>query len=116
MGLLDGGLKAVFGGAFASIYLPGTLHKAARSYDDGGTISQSFVSFPIRVQRDDVTEAMRGEAGYTERDVALIVLSQGVPVEPSTDDEITVSGVRYKLGQVGRDAASSHWFMRGTPA
>lgn len=116
MGLLDGGLKAVFGGAFGSIMLPGTLYRPTRTDSAGGTPTVTWTAFRCRGQVDAVTEAMRTEAGYTDRDVRIILLQEGLTVTPTTDFEAAIGGRRWKVASVDSDPASTHWIMRGTPA
>lgn len=115
MALLDGGLTRLFAGAFGGLYLPAILHKSSRAYDDGGSITETSRQHKCRGQLDSTTEAMRGEAGYTEKDVGIIILQHGVP-EPTSDDEITIRGVRFKIASVQGDPAATHWIIRGTPA
>jgi hypothetical protein len=115
MGLLDGDIAAAFGAVFGSFYPDGTLHHAVRTEDDGGSITRTWTDTAIKVQVDAVTESMRAEPGYTERDVRLIVLSHGI-TEPTSEDQITAGGRRWSLGNVAADPANSHWIIRGTPA
>lgn len=51
-----------------------------------------------------------------EGDVRIIVLSAGLGVAISTDMQITVSGQRWQIASVDRDAGASHWICRGRPA
>lgn len=97
---------------------------------------------PIKVQIDSASEAMRRAEGFAEGDVRLIVLTTygqaTAPVEAlhsddptlsdgatysqapygsvvaiTSDQEITVQGVRYSIQTVERDPALSHWICRG---
>lgn len=120
MGLLDGGLQAVFGAAFAGVYLDGTLHRSSRVEAENGNITETFVSQAIKVQKDACTERMRQQEGYSDRDVRLIVLQvapdSSVLEEPSTDDQITAAGQRWAISGIVSDPANAYWEMRGTPA
>lgn len=121
MGLLSGGIEAVFGAAFGGIYPSGTLHLGLTGpvYDLEGRIVgyAGGGGVPIKVQRDRATYAMRQAEGFSEGDVALIVLSAGLTVEITTDHEITDGhGRRWKVASADRDAANSHWVCRGRAA
>lgn len=122
MGLLTGGIEAVFGAAFSGIYPSGTLHRELTDpiYDNQGNIIGygGGGDLPIKVQRDRATYAMRQAEGFTEGDVSLIVLSAQLGgVEVSTDMEVTDGhGKRWKVASADRDAANSHWVCRGRKA
>lgn len=116
MGLLDGGLASIMGAAFASTYLPATLHRRqAVTRDAGGSITSGggFVDVSCRAQRDSVTEAMRRAPGYTDSDVRVLVLASSFSGTITTDDEITVAGVRYAIASVGMDPAGAAYDLRG---
>lgn len=114
--LLNGGLQGVFAGAFGSIYLPGTLWRVRRTEGAGGTFTETPIPTPCRVQVDSATEAMRGDAGYSDRDVSILILQGGlVGPAPTTDDQVTAKGVRWALASVIEDPASTYWLCRATP-
>lgn len=115
MGLLDGGLQAVFGAAFAPIYLAGTLHRASRTEADNGDVTVTWTDAPIRYQPDKITEAMRRAEGFTDKDAAFIILQSGVSPAPTTADEITAGG-RWAVKSVDADPANTHWVVRASPA
>lgn len=116
MGLLDGGLARIITPVFASFYLDGTLHAGTGDpvYDDdtGEIIGYEGIDLPCKAQIDAATDAMRRAEGFAEGDCRLIILAQGLP-EVTSDHEVTVSGVRYRLQSAERDPAASHWFCRG---
>lgn len=114
MALLDGGLQAVFGAAFGTIYLSGTLHRQTRTEGYNGDVSVTWADSPIRYQPDRITEAMRQAEGFTDKDAAFIILQAGV-AEPNTDDEFTASG-RWAIKSVDADPANTHWIIRASPA
>jgi hypothetical protein len=122
MGILNGGLAAVFGAAFSGIYLDGVLHRGLSDpiYDERGNITGygGGADIPMKVQRDRVTEAMRRADGFTDKDVALIILTAPLGgIEITTDMEATDGhGARWKIGSADLDAAGSHWLCRGTPS
>lgn len=122
MGLLDGGLQAVFGAAFSPIYLAGTLHRATRTESDNGDVTVAFTGdegqppgTPIRYQPDKITEAMRRAEGFTDKDAAFIILQSGVSPAPTTADELTAGG-RWAVKSVDADPANTHWVVRASPA
>lgn len=114
MGLLDGGLQAVFGAAFGGIYLPGTLHRPTRTEADNGDVTVAWTDAPMKYQPDRITEAMRQAEGFTDKDAAFIILQAGVaPFD--TDAEATMGG-RWAIKSVDADPASTHWVVRASPA
>jgi hypothetical protein len=120
MGLLSGGLEAIFGAALGGLYLDATLHRDTSGpiYDDEGSVTgfAGGAGIACKAQVDSVTYAMRQAEGFVEGDVRIIVLSAGLGVAISTDMQITVSGQRWQIASVDRDAGASHWICRGRPA
>lgn len=120
-GLLSGGLSGVFAAAFAPLYLPGLVHRYdAPQFDDGGSVIPGSEPDLIdcRVQVDACTEAMRGEADYTDKDVRLLILAQGVGVLTTNDRVEVLSGACtgvYLVQSVGVDPAGSVFDCRGRP-
>lgn len=115
MGLLDGALAEQFARAFTPIYLTGTLHKANRSEMGGGSVSTTYRNYPCRGMKDLTSEAMRGEAGYTAQDVALIILQENIPAI-ATDDQVTLAGQRWAVASVFADPVGAAWVCRGQVA
>ena len=116
MALLDGGMAAIFGAAFGGVYLPATLHRKQDAVRDaGGSITSGGGTTDVacRAQRDAVTERMRLADGYTDRDVRILVLAASFSGTITTDDEITVAGVRYAIGSVDMDPAGVAYDLRG---
>lgn len=105
MGLLNGGLARVFASAFASIYLPATLHTPSDTDDGKGTVARTFADAPVRAQADAVTWAMR-QAGYTDADARLLILTAGAP-PVTTECQVTVKGLRYAIKAVALDPAGA---------
>lgn len=118
MALLDGGLRAVFGAAFGGIYLDATLHRQGLTFGTGGDVSApSDTDEAVKAHFDAITEAMRQAQGYSEQDVAILILQEGVTAAPTTDDEITLSGQRWKIaGPITEDPARTYWLARGRRA
>jgi len=115
MGLLDGGIAAIFNATFSTFYLDGTLHAGTGEpqYGPGGAIiGYDGGEWPIKVQIDAATDAMRRADGFAEGDCRMIILAMGVP-EVTSDHSVTVGAITYLLQSAERDPALSHWFCRG---
>ncbi len=118
MGLLSGGIASIFGGVFGALYLDAVLHAGTGDpiYGPGGTITGYTGSdTACKAQVDAATDAMRRADGFSEGDCRVIVLALGLP-DVTSDHEITVEGVRYRLMSAERDPARSHWVCRGRRA
>ena len=113
MGLLDGGAASIFGSLMGAYFLPATLHKAGEIvYTDGIITGNGSVDTPAKAQVDMASYKMQQSANYIDGDVRLLVLASAV----TTDDEITVSGQRYKIYAVSRDPAGAYWDCAGRVA
>jgi hypothetical protein len=115
MGLLDGDIASLFSAALSGIYLDAELHRATVGADDGagGGDGNGFADpEDVKAQLDVATQAMRETQGYVDTDVRILVLAHGVTT-PTTDDEITIRGVRYGIRNVGTDPAQSYWDLHG---
>lgn len=115
MGLLDGGLQAVFAGAFGPLFLNGLLHVAETGPDGTGGTTRTFSDKPVKGMVDSYTSAYRAATGIPETDVRLIVLQHGVDGQPTTDCEVTLRGARYRIMAVDQDPAQAAWTLRGRP-
>lgn len=117
MGVLDGGVAAIFGAAFGSFYLDGTLVSSFTQpiYGPGGAITGYTGGTPIacKCQIDAATYAMRQADGFADGDMRIIVLSAGLGVPVTTDHRLTVSGQTWLIASADRDPAGSHWICRG---
>lgn len=95
------------------------LTVAAPVYDDGGSIVTPGmpVERPCMVQVDAVTEAMRSEAGFTDRDVRLLVIS--LDGELDTDARVAVDKGphvgTYSVQSVGTESFGIYAECRGRP-
>lgn len=119
MGLLDGGIASIFGAALSGLYLPATLDYAGVPVEDieGNVTGHTGAgSWSCRAQVDAATWTMRQAQGYVDGDMQIIVLAAGLQAAPTTDMTITVSGKMWLIEAVERDAASSHFILRGRAA
>ena len=118
--MLDGGIRSIFGAAFGALYLSATLHRSGTEpiYNSEGVITgySGGADISCRAQVDACTYAMRQADGYSEGDVSIIVLADGLGVSMSTDMQITVRGQRWMIASADLDAAASHWICRGRAA
>jgi hypothetical protein len=116
VGLLDGGIAAVFGAAFSGLYLDAILHTGTGDpiYDDQGNITgySGAGNLACKAQVDSATDAMRRADGFAEGDARIIILAQGLP-KVTSDHELTVRGIRHRLLSAELDPAASHWVCRG---
>lgn len=119
MGLLDGGIAALFSTALSGLYLDGTLHTGTGDpvYDDDGNITgySGAGDVAIKVQVDAATDAMRQADGYAEGDARIIVLAHGVATITS-DHTVTARGKHWRILSAEQDAAASHWVLRARAA
>jgi len=108
------GFSAVFGGPFhdARLHYAGTP-----TIDAGGSITAPGTASTVncRVQVDVVTEAMRRDTDFLERDVRLLIIG---PALLTTEPDVEVvegpfAGQRYSLRAVGRDPMGLGWECRG---
>jgi len=114
MGLLDGGLTSVVGGAFSWILLDATVHRRTLTDNGKGGMTETETLIEAKGMIDTATKAMREADGFNDSDVALLLLAQGGVQELRLDDEVTIRGSRYHvLPPVALDAAMTHWTARG---
>jgi hypothetical protein len=116
MGMLDGGIAAIFSSALSGLYLDGTLHTGTGEpiYDDDtGDITGYTGSGDVacKVQIDAATNAMRQADGFAEGDCRAIILAQGIGTVTS-DWTLTARGEDWRLLSADLDAAASHWVCR----
>lgn len=115
MSALDGGIRAMFGAAFGSFYLDGTLVKVANTYATDGTISTVETTEAVKVQQDSVDERTRAEGGYQQNEEKFLILQNGVTGPVSGDCKLIFEGNTYMLSSPNQDPARSYWSVRGVP-
>lgn len=110
---IAGLVSEAVGGPYAAGKL---LYAGVPVKDDGGDIVEPGNPSEVacRVQVDRVTEAMRQEDGFLERDVRLLILG---PDNLTTDPDVSVTdgpfnGQSYSLQTVGRDPLGFGWECR----
>jgi hypothetical protein len=87
--------------------------------DDGGSIITpgTPVEKTCYCQVDQVTEDMRAEAGYRDKDVALLILCDTLDGELDTDATINVTkgpnAGLWSVQSVSKDSMGTHWLCRG---
>lgn len=87
--------------------------------DSGGSIVSpgTPISLPCQCQVDAVTEGMRAEAGYRDKDVALLVLCATLAGELDTDATVNVTAGPnaglWSVQSVAKDSMGTHWLCRG---
>lgn len=98
------------------LYDDGLVHKLGKQDDGkGGYTRNPPDPVPCKIKIDSVTDDMRLELGFTNKDVALYIL-QTPGLVLSEDDEVSDdTGQRYSLGTLKTDPVNSHWLVRGTP-
>lgn len=122
MALLDGGLQAVFGAAFAGHFLDARLFRPIRVDAENGDVTVTDAlpaGEPVKVQKESVTERMRSFERYTARSMRMIILQvgpDGVVARPNTDAEVSVGTERWKLSDVSSDPGNTHWEALANPA
>ncbi|MET0439125.1 MAG: hypothetical protein ABW043_16695 [Devosia sp.] len=92
------GVSAAFGGPF----MPGTLERVTKTWVAGGSTVDSTEYLDVSVQIDAVTERLRSSPVFTDAEVRLLVLRDGLDLAPTSDDFFTANtgpyaGVRWKL-------------------
>lgn len=121
MGLLDGGLAAIFGSAFSGVYLDGAISSpGVRNDTDEGLIRYTDpTSQDVSYQEERVTEAMRRDPRYTDKDARVLVLQigRGGPVpRPTSGQTLTdKNAARWTVVEVGSDPANTYWDLHTTP-
>lgn len=122
------GIALGFSAAMGGPYHPGTVHWSGEpEYDDGGSIISPGIPVerPCSVQIDAVTDAMRGQDGYTDKDVRLIILAPTLDGPLNTDARVEVqAGIDVPADWVGfwsvesvdRDPLGIGWSCRGRRA
>lgn len=118
MGLLDGGLQAIFGNVFAPFFLDGTLHSTDQVDDGQGGMEVNYTDYAVKAMKDRWQKSYEG-LGIPQTDVVILILQLGMTVAPKQEDHITVTALvggvstteRYAAGPIAQDPASAHWIV-----
>ncbi len=118
MGLLDGSLRQMFGAAFGTVLLNGSHFARTETVATNGDVTSvlATVAQPVKGYREQTTDRMR-ELGYTDSEARLLILQTyggAIVTAPNRDDVIDLDGVRWICGDIGEDAAHTHWTIRAT--
>lgn len=90
--------------------------------DDGGSIVTpgTPVEIDCMCQVDSVTDAMRADVGFVDRDVRLLILADGLTRPIDTDATVSVaagaSAGTYSVQTVQLDPMGAYWDCRGRRA
>ena len=114
-GILDGGIRAIFGAAFGSFYQDATLIRVTLIPDGQGGGTEGAVTEPVKVQQDDVSEYVRATAGYAQNERRFLILQSTVTGPVTGDCRLTFEGVTYVLNSPEQDPARSYWAVRAVP-
>lgn len=108
-------LKDIVIAGVEGLFDDGLIYNLGKEDDGkGGFTRDPADPVPCKIKVDTVTEEMQAEVGYTDKDVALYVLQNGVSL--SSHNEVSdQTGQRYSLGILKTDPVNSHWLVRGTP-
>lgn len=104
----DDTLALEFYNALAPIYSDGILTRVAMAGTNEGGISKTETTQPIKVQRDDLSEQARAAAGYTTRDVRLLILRYGVG-EMDANCRIDWPEGEFSVMSCISDPAGAYW-------
>lgn len=116
MGLLDGGLQAIFGAAFAPLFLDGVLHVIAKDVSGAIIKPVTFTDVPVKLMPDSLEALLKQGWQIPDRAIALIVLQAGIAAAPTLDDQITDgAGARWRVSKIGQDPSRGAWIILGTP-
>lgn len=112
--LTNGDIRDLFGDVLGGIYTPGTLVTYVRSgtRDQNGEFPKTPTSTSVLAQRDRCTQKQMTQAGYSGKDVRLMVLQSGVAVVPDTDSEVLFLSERFAVMDVDQDPCGVYWDLR----
>jgi hypothetical protein len=115
MGLLDGGIRSIFGTVFGLFYLDATLIRVTFVGDSEGSGTETTTEEPVKVQQDAVSEIVRAQAGYSQDERRFLILQSGVTGPLDGGCRLVFEGVTYMLSSPEQDPARSYWAVRGVP-
>lgn len=121
MGILSGDGQALLGSIFSAIYLSGRVYAQENVYDAYGDLQILETEYDCRLMVDAMTEAMRQQAGASEQDRRILVLTTSTSAPMNTDCEIEAlegayAGTRFQIASIATDPCFSYWELRGKRA
>lgn len=119
MGLLDGGLQAMFGAAFGTLLLEGRHYHVteSRPASDGDVDAPVTKVQSVKGYREVTRNRRNGDEG-TGNAMRLLILQtyDGRVIDPiRRGDVIAIDGLRLRVGDTDEDAAHTHWLVEGAP-
>jgi hypothetical protein len=113
-------VSSAFGAPFyaGAIIVPGT----GGGLDDDGVFQPGSPAtrVPCKVQVVDADEAMRESEGFADGDALMVILSDGVGIDLTTDMKVSIpAGPRvgtWMISDLGRDSAGIGWSAKGRKA
>lgn len=115
MGILDGGIRNLFGTVMGTFYLDATLITVTNVYANDGTTTENTISQTVKVQEDAVSEFTRAQGNFSQNEKRFIVLQKCVTGQITGNDRLTIDGITYALREPDQDPAKSYWLVRGVP-
>ena len=112
-------VSAAYGGPYFDALV---LSKGEPVYDDGGSIVTPGTpsSRPCEAQVDAATQDKRREEGFTDGDVRILILADGIVGAISLDDRVQVlagpHAGTWLIQSIARDPFGIYWELRGRPA
>ena len=116
MGLLDGGLAAVFGAAFGAVMADAVLRKVRQTETGTGGSAVTVTDYPAKASLDAIGAGERAASGIPASAIRITVLRAGLPVGIDLDDEVMVGGATYRTIRVDGDPAGATFVLMVVPA
>ena len=113
MGLLDGGLARVLGGAMSGFYLDGDLHRATITHDGEGGGSAAFAApEACKAQIDKIVQRLYEGNPEKFQSIIMLQIHQGAQLaEPGENDAISIAGSRFVISMIEQDPARSYFLL-----
>ena len=109
--------------AYGGPYFDAIIHsKGEAVYDDGGSIVTpgTPTQKSCQAQVDLATQDMRAAEGFTDGDMRILILAEGIVGAISLDDRVEVlagpHAGTWLIQSIARDPFGIYWELRGRPA
>ncbi len=106
-------LPSRFAAALKPLMADATLHVSEWIDDGMGGWSVVTTDYPCRAMADSFSDLIIQALGIPSGDAKIIVMRDGMSVEPTTSDQITLDGVLWAIIRIDRDAAGAAWELQG---